>query len=1484
MDSSAITRETLDLPRCDALAQDSSAWNTRHLLPCTPAQSMLLRATTPSSDCATRHIYRLRESVDLEQFKRSYQKVSDALHALRTTITESEDHGFIRCVSPAPQEIQWTHASMLEQYLDEDASKNFTMGLPFIRCGLVQAIRMGPLRAIDTYFVWTVHHAILDEKSVGLVARCIEEAYVAADALPPPRDLLSNGVDDVDPVAKDKFWTDHFTNMSWNPWKVIGCHEPLVAPDVSVRSQIPKSYARALGFSDSTCIRTALALLLARLQNTEDIVFGITFDAGSGEANDPKRDIGFATAHVPIRIRCTESMTVKELLQQVEDEAAEVATFARIDLHQLSQLSAEAKQACSYPLVLELHDHRTSSYAPALLIDVEKRGFQDVSVRPVSRLIHGLVLDCRVDDRSVSVHLSATPLHMDSAEASAFVDNFQHIFNQITDMDRHSALLSTISAAGTTDTERIWEWNSPVVRPFAATVHSLIESTAAKQPGAVAVDAWDGQVTYSELCTMASVLAQRIVVQGIPQGSVVGLWFNKSKWMSVAMLGAMKAGLLSLAIDVSHPIAHIRGIITQALPRMMLCSSRNSKHLDDIWGSSLTIIAVDDIDYKATQPSSIGILPKVKASDMLYVTYTSGSTGVPKGILISHQNFSSALEHQKRFQRDSRVYDFASYAFDAAWYDAIHTFYAGGCLCVPSDSDRTNNLIGSIRRLKPNRAFLTPAVVKVLEVEFDVLRAFSHLEIGGEIVSSQQLDHLNRYTTATVSYGPSECTAVCVRTWPGDETFGKKVRISGEIGYASGVRTWIVDTTGRMLVPIGSIGELWIEGPMVGQGYLRNPNQSKLAFVECPPWLPSDHRKSTRADAIFYRTGDLARYTSHNDPSLIFKGRIDSQIKFQGQRVELGDVEHHVEQCLEPKDYICAADVLQSTLHTSESLVVFIAPRSTVRPTGEETLYSSMPRLEAHLTHELAKVLPRYMVPSRYILLRDIPLTHNGKVDRKTLRILGESYARNQHLGTSHVIAPITGVEKLLVTVWSEVLNIPETSISIGASFFRLGGSSIAAMQVASRCRARGIKVTTADIMKSRTIERLSSKCKLVAVKEEEAPRSSKSLPEQAVYASLDPLQASLRDMHIDPGSVENVSPCTATQEGMWLSQAQGISSYTATWVLACQTKENSESGSTVALLESAWKRLVARHSILRTIFAEDPETGRPLQVTLTKSPARFIKTASGEEDPSDHLNSRVSTKFSYGEPGSLLIACKANSGAIAIRIDINHLLCDATSLGIIIRDMSDLFTGVNPPSAPKFYDVVPLVIQVGKSSLEFWKHELRGCVPCHVAIGKQMDTGCGSRVKFIQGKLVAKIAEWCRQQDITRATFVQTAWALTLAHLTNLKKVCFGFACSGRDLPIPGIENLAGPLVSLLIAEVDLTASLGDVLQGTALSTANRLRHQYASLAEITHEIGAVSLFNTIVTVRDAFELEDKPRKLGLRLVHQKLDSEVKYQPKIYG
>ncbi|MEE6138710.1 amino acid adenylation domain-containing protein [Mycobacterium sp. 050128] len=575
---------------------------------------------------------------------------------------------------------------------------------------------------------------------------------------------------------------------------------------------------------------------------------------------------------------------------------------------------------------------------------------------------------------------------------------------------------------------RLDEWGNRAVltRPAkGVTIPELFAAQVANAPEAVALVCGDRSWTYRELDETAELLARVLTAHGAGPGQTVALLFSRSTEAIVSMMAVLKAGAAYLPIDPALPDARVEFMLGDATPVAALTTAAHRSRLD---GADLVVV---DFDEPGEDPGTELSAPA--PADLAYMIYTSGTTGVPKGVAITHQNATSLLEklHSAVPPGPGQVWSqWHSYSFDVSVWEIFGALLHGGRLVIVPEAvaSSPDDLHALLIAEKVNVLCQTPSAAAMLSSEgLESTVVF----VAGEALPSEVLDRWAPGRVLINAYGPTEGTIYAAMSAPLSPDTGAPIG-----SPVPGAALFVLDKWLRPALE-GVTGELYIAGRGVASGYLRRSPLTASRFVACPFGEPGDR---------MYRTGDLVRWGA--DGQLQYLGRADEQVKIRGYRIELGEVQ----AALAALDGVQAAAVIAREDRPGDKRLV-----------GYVTVTADVDT--AVMRSTLAERLPAYMVPTAIVVLDTLPLTVNGKLDKRAL-------PAPEYAGGGEYRAPSDAVEEILAGIYAQVLGVER--VGVDDSFFDLGGDSILSMQVSARARAAGVMCRPRDIFVEQTVARLA--------------------------------------------------------------------------------------------------------------------------------------------------------------------------------------------------------------------------------------------------------------------------------------------------------------------------------------------------------------------------------------------------------------------------
>jgi amino acid adenylation domain-containing protein len=1135
--------------------------------------------------------------------------------------------------------------------------------------------------------------------------------------------------------------------------------------------------------SMTTRVWAAWAILIAAYTNSTDVVFGANIlnnsSHGAHEASiDLTRGIAVVAKSLvaPVRVVIFQEERVEQVLARLQRQMLDIVQHGGLGLQEIRLLSEAAKECCMFQTLLR----------------VRTKGTSDDTTDPLSGYANEFCstqITFTLEEHGIKVRLNLDSVSLSKVRAERILQQLEHVLRQLCAPEVASHLVQDLTMASEGDLRDILTWNAELFASTDAFVDDFISQTMRRQPNAQAVNSWDGELSYGQLDSMSAQLAQHLIRLGIGPEVVVPLFFEKSVWTPVAILAVMRARGASVMLDVTQPEDRLR-MIVEKVGQSIILSSTSTMNLAASLFPSATVIAVDRDFLESLESLQSGQslqhpLPRDPAN-LLYLVFTSGSTGTPKGVSITHANMCSTFTYQSQvisLSTSSRVLDWGSYAFDLSWYTVLQTFYSGAVLCIPRQGYDVSEAIKSLR---PNFITCTPTGASILNDE--ALRSLETIELVGEVANPALIARVqDSGRTLRNSYGPCECTTLaCVS----NDAF----RHATHIGYGFGARTWIVDPSGQHIALVGSVGELWLEGPIVGRGYYNDEERTRHAFVENPSWMISEGPEDICR--LAYRTGDLVRY--EEDGSLVFMGRKDSQVKIHGQRLELGEVEYHIRQVLDEVSLL--AEVVVETFQPKDGerpvVVAFVAPAGWMM----EVLNAAVPELTRGLNEQLAKRVASFMIPPMYIPIASVPLTTTGKTDRKRLRelaasVMVERLACVQHPQAPEKPPPRTPAEKHLRRLWASTLGMDEEKISADDSFLSLGGDSLNALQLVAVAAEQGMSFSMADIFRQPVLSDLA--LRMVATDE---TRDGAAVP--PFFMLPGDIPRDFLEQHIlpqlphDRGNIHDVYRVSHIQEllllnGPMTSAIRPSNFYIMDFAATLDIRH----------LEEILTSLVNHFDILRTLFVQ--VEGSLYQVVLEtwRAPielqevAQDIEIATNQVWKDDHYNNLLQ----LGRP-LLRFFILRSKDIVRVFVKFHHAQCDAIALTHLVPAFGALYRGETLPTVPYFSSYIHHATHRNRKAVySYWESVLRGSTMTSVDSPPKSLEGKARAELIISKKKTLHMPSVANITNFTPPTIFTAACALMLTKMTGSRDVVFGKVVSGRHSLPSDCQTLVGPCITVI-------------------------------------------------------------------------------------
>ncbi len=1307
--------------------------------------------------------------LDKAALRRAAAALLERNDALRACFRDRDSGDPVQLI-PGSVEVPWhevdltgvaedSRAAEVVRLTDEEWARRFDVAeAPLTR---FTVYTLGPERH---RVVWTAHHILVDGWSLS--------AVLAHELVT----LWSNGADAsaLPPVASVRGYLEwagaqdkEAARAVWRR-ELAGVDEPTrLGPADRTRveslpgtwtTELPEgltrkltSWAHTRGLTMNTVAQGAWAVALGRLTGRRDVTFGAVVSGRPAELPGVEQMVGSFMHTLPVRVTLTPQTTLEEMLTDLQSRGLALEPHQHLGLAEVQQLAGTGEL---FDTVVSFHNYptgvldRIGEHIPGLsMLDWQARVIAE----------YPLALGVFPGDR-LRLEAQYRSDVFDAQDVGAIVSRFVHVLEALAAAP--GARLATVDALG--DEERrllLGPWAGHQAPVTTRPVPGIFEEHAARTPDAVAIVDGAEELTYAELNARANRLARLLIDRGVGPEDLVAVALPRSATMVAAALAVLKAGAAYLPIDFAYPADRIAYMLDDARPVAVLTTQEIAAVLPRTPAAVVTVTAgpLDDLaSYDDHDVVDAERRATLDARHLAYVIYTSGSTGRPKGVAVAHQGLLAmvaSLVERFGLDSDTRVLQFASFSFDASVWEIMLALLNGGTLVIADEECRTPGrpLVDLINRARVNLAGLPPVVVGGLP-DGSSLPADLRLAVAGEAVPAEVVDRWSSSVRLYNGYGPTEAVVSTTVAGPlpgtGRPPIGRPT---------SAHRVYVLDGD---LAPtaVGVTGELYVSGGLA-RGYLGRPALTAQRFVADPYGAPGER---------MYRTGDLVRRL--DDGELDYVGRADEQVQLRGFRIELGEI----------------SSALLAHEGVAQAVVVVRADESGDRRLVAYVVLTDEDAVAEGLRERLAGELPDYMVPAAVVALPELPLTPQGKLDRRALP------APNAHRAVQGR-EPRNPAEAILRGLFADVLGLDR--VTIDDDFFDIGGHSLLATRLVSRARtALGVELPIRALFEARTVAALAGR-----------------------LDTADAARPALAPAPADAGR-----PLSFAQQRLWFlnrreGRATGTYNSPMTFRLTGQLRPDA--------LGAALRDVAARHEVLRTVIPESD--GLPsLRVRGAVDGAPELKVRALSEDG---LAAALAAEYDLGfdltreTPVRVRLFSLGKDEHVLVLV-LHHIAFDGWSMAPLLGDLSTAYRARCAGRAP---DWTPLPVQYAdyaiwerkllgsaddpdshlSGQLAYWKEALAG-LPDELALPTDfprpaVSGNSGGEVVFeLDAELYATLVAIARQAGATEFMVLQTAFAALLTKLGAGTDIPVGTSVAGRTDDALG--DLVGFFVNSLVLRTD--------------------------------------------------------------------------------
>ncbi|MFS0517035.1 amino acid adenylation domain-containing protein [Nostoc sp. UIC 10607] len=1130
----------------------------------------------------------------------------------------------------------------------------------------------------------------------------------------------------------------------------------------------------------------AFDTLLYRYTGTEDILVGSPI--ANRDRSEIEGLIGFFVNTLVMRSDLSGNPSFSELLTRVREIAMEAYSHQHLPFEMLVEALQPERDLSHTPLFQVMF---TLQNAPVSTVELNQLSVSSTLIEGTTSKFDLTLSMENTATGVVGVWEYSTDL-FDASTIERMTGHFVTLLESI--IANPEQQISQLPVLTEVEQQQLLvEWNNTGVDyPQDLCIHQLFEEQVQRTPDAVAVVFEDVQtrhvasLTYQQLNSRANELAHYLQSLGVEADVLVGICLERSIEMVVGLLGILKAGGAYVPLDPDYPQDRLSFMLEDAQLRVLLTQQQLKEKLPQ---HQAQVVCLDTDWQFISQSSQENLINTVQASNLAYVIYTSGSTGKPKGAMNTHLGICNRLLWMQQAYQLTAVdciLQKTPFSFDVSVWEFFWPLLNGARLVVakPGGHKDSAYLVNLILEQQVTIVHFVPSMLQVFleEQNLENCRSLKRVICSGEALPVELQERFFARLECELHnlYGPTEA-AIDVTYW---QCFPDGNLRTVPIGRAiANTQIYILDEH-LQPVPVGVAGELHIGGAGLARGYLNRPELTKEKFISNPfrrsrgAGEQGSRGETFNSDRL-YKTGDLARYLPGG--TIEYIGRIDNQVKIRGFRIELGEIEVLLNQYEEVQ---ASCVIAREGTTGNKCLVAYIVPHQHSKPTTNE------------LRQFLKAKLPDYMVPSAFVMLESMPLTSNGKVDRRALPA-PDLYSEIK----DKYVAPRTPIEEILAQTWSQVLQLPQ--VGIHDNFFELGGHSLLATQLVSRIRnIFKVELPLRELFAAATLAELA--------------REIEQLQQQDLQLSAPPILPRAENAQL---------ALSYAQQRLWFLDQFEPNSPFYNMSIALRLEGTVE----VAALEQSFQEIIHRHEALRTNFITvDGQATQIIQTetnwTVSVVDLKHLSTTKQEVASQQLVQQQAIQPFELATQALVRATLVVLSETEHILLMcIHHIVSDGWSIGLFLQELAALY---NAYSQGKSSTLAPLPIQyadfalwqrqwlqgeVLQSQLSYWQQKLASA-PTLLSLPTDrprpaVQTYQGTHQEFaLSEELTSKLAKLSQEQGVTLFMTLLAAYDTLLYRYTGTEDILVGSPIANRDRS--EIEGLIGFFVNTLVMRTDLSGN----------------------------------------------------------------------------